>query len=81
MKMERIYTEKMKNGDNFDGSRKHFCFQYVAVSQLVKQHEEKMDGQRDPAASFHLTTEGRCMTHVSHWERTPPGVTQWRNQP
>ena len=38
-----------------------------------------MDGQRDPAVSFHLTTEGRCMTLASHWERTPPGVTQRTN--
>ena len=64
MKIKSIYTEKMKTGDNVDGSRKHFCFQYVAVSQLVKRREEEMDGQRDPAASFHLTTEGKCMTHA-----------------
>ena len=40
-----------------------------------------MGGQRAPPASFHLTTEDRCTTHASHWERTPPGVTQWTSQP
>ena len=40
-----------------------------------------MGGQRAPPASFRLTTEGRCTADASHWERAPPGVTQWTKQP